>query len=254
MIAWMPGLNGAHCAQAWLALMCTLKGTQLCDPLHYTPACHPMNNNLSRTTAALLACVALAACVSGPSINRIFSAPEAVGAPYENILVVSLFNSMETRKILERETIKQLKARGVNAASLAAMQKPGSPLNRDGMISAAEEMSADAVLVTQLVSYETSVKEKFRSPKAGYKYGATYYYDVYPVALTEYVEPPTVLITEDVALQTDLYSAQSRSRVWAVGSETRIKLDIENMWDDSAFTADATAGVNNLARDSLIRR
>jgi len=49
-----------------------------------------------------------------------------------------------------------------------------------------------------------------------------------------------------------LYAVENRSRVWAVTSKARIKRNLEDLWDDSAFTAEAEAVVGALARDSMI--
>ncbi len=202
---------------------------------------------------ALVACLA-AACTTAPRVTRLHLEADATGAPYGKVLVVAVFSDTETRRILERETRKRLVATGIEAVALTSVQKPGQAVSREEVARAAGITSADAVLVTQLIDYDPSVKAKHRSPEAGYKFGTTYFFDVYTVDYKEFVEPPTILLSGDLSLQTDLYSVASRSRVWAIKSEQKFKLNLEDRWDDSIIVSEAEAIVGALGRDRMIQR
>jgi uncharacterized lipoprotein YmbA len=45
--------------------------------------------------------IALSACASGPQITTVQELQQSADAPYDNILVVSLFESFDTRRYLE---------------------------------------------------------------------------------------------------------------------------------------------------------
>ncbi|MEL7450530.1 MAG: hypothetical protein AAFN78_15055 [Pseudomonadota bacterium] len=213
-----------------------------------------MQNRRFRYLFIAVAACLVAACTAAPRVTRLHQEQDAAGAPYGNVLVVAVFEDSQSRRIMERETRDRLTAAGIKAVALTSVQKPGHKLSREEVARAVEITSADAVLVTQLISYDPSVKAKHRSPEASYKFGTTYYFDVYTVDYKEFVEAPTVLLTGDLSLQTDLYSVESRSRVWAIKSEQKIKLNLEDRWDDSIVVAEAEAIVGALGRDRMIPR
>jgi hypothetical protein len=175
----------------------------------------------------------LGACSSGPHIARLQPASEPADAPYENILVVSLFESFDTRRYLDQEIVKQLSARGVKAVAMTSLTGSATPVNRDTVVKLVERINADSVLVTQLISLETSAKVKDASPQATYNFRPTYYYDVFSIELTEYVEPEYLEFRHTLALATDLFSAESQQKVWAIASESKVKESLEHYRDYS---------------------
>jgi hypothetical protein len=55
-----------------------------------------------------------------------------------------------------------------------------------------EKLESDAVLVTQLVSLNTDAKMQDMNPRSTHNFRPTYYYNVWSVELTEYVEPQSM--------------------------------------------------------------
>ena len=207
-----------------------------------------------RIAVPSLLTVILGACSSGPHITRLQAPSEPADAPYQNILVVSLFESFDARRYLDQEIVKQLAARGVKAVGMTSLTKSTTPVNRDAVVKLVERIDADSVLVTQLISLETRAKARDASPQATYNFRPTYYYNVYSVELTEYVEPKHLEFNHTLALATDLFSAGSQQKVWAIASESKIKESLEHYRDYSKIVDEAEAIVHSLEQDRLIAK
>ena len=173
--------------------------------------------------------------------------------PYQNILVVSLFESFDTRRYLDEEIVKQLSARGVKAVGMTSLTKSTTPVNRDTVVKLVERTHADSVLVTQLISLETSTKVKDARPEATVNFRPTYYYNVYSVEVTEYTEPQYLELKHTLALATDLFSAESQQKVWAIASESKVKETLEHYRNYSIIVDEAKAIVHSMAQDRLLQ-
>jgi len=137
---------------------------------------------------------------------------------------------------------------------MTSLTKSTTPVNRDTVVKLVERINADSVLVTQLTSLETSTKAKDANPQATYNFRPTYYYNVYSVELTEYTEPDYLEFEHTLALATDLFSAESQQKVWAIASESKIKESLEHYRDYSKIVDEAEAIVHTMAQDKLIAR
>jgi hypothetical protein len=63
------------------------------------------------------------------------------------------------------------------------------------------------------------------SPEATRNITPTYYFNVWEVELTEYIEPPSMKVTSSLVLATQVYSVRNREPVWAIESRSRVVLD-----------------------------
>ena len=115
-----------------------------------------------------------------------------------------------------------------------------------------ESQGSDAVLVSQLVSLDTTAKMKDARAKSTYNIRPTYYYNVWGVELTEYVEPPLMQLNHTIALATQLYSAAQQEPVWGIESRTELSLDYDERGDLSVMTQEAKVIVSYLSRDGLL--
>ncbi len=196
-------------------------------------------------------CMLLAGC-AGRQVTTVQPLSESADAPYANVLVVSLFNSFDRRRILERAIVKELGERGIRAVASTSRMNTRTPLNRDTFVAMVDELGSDAVLVTQLVDVETEGKVKTRRPDATYNFGPTRYYNVWTVELTEYREPPTIATKSAVVLASRVYSAETKEPVWAIESKLTVRKDLDDPMDYSLITDEAKSIVGRLARDGLL--
>jgi ABC-type branched-subunit amino acid transport system substrate-binding protein len=200
----------------------------------------------------LLASLLVAACAGGPQVSSTQPVSAAADAPYGNILVVALFDSFDARRYLEQEIVKELAKRGVEATAMTASTDTRTIINRDTVVDRITRSGADAVLVTQLVSFEAQGKAKDANPEATYIFRPTYWYNVFEVDLEEYVEPQYVQWTNELALSSDLFSAASREKVWAMQSDWKFKKKLEPGMDYSVIVDEAKAIVRAAERNKLL--
>jgi len=194
----------------------------------------------------------LAACAAVPQITRLQAQSAPASTPYENILVVSLFDSFDSRRYYEKETVKALEALGTKAVALTSQVDLREPVNRETILPVVQKLGVDAVLVTQVSNLRTTAETQNRRPESTHNVRPTYYYNVFSVELTEYSEPPAMQYNFDLALRADLFSVESRESVWAVASETKDKSELDGDRDYSKYVNQATAIVRALKQDRLI--
>jgi hypothetical protein len=199
----------------------------------------------------LSACLALTACASS-NVTQVRELSAEADAPYDNILVVSLFKSFDARRYLEKEIVKQLEANGVSAVASTSLMDTKTPVTRQTFRDMAASLNSDAVLVTQLVSFDTTAKMKDARAQSTYNIRSTYYFNVWSVELTEYVAPPSLQLNHDIVLATQFFSVAREEPVWAIESQTEISLDYDERGDISVMTDEARVIATHLSRDGLL--
>lgn len=196
--------------------------------------------------------VSLSGCATGTKVTTVQNLEESADAPYENILVVSLFESFDARRYLEKEIVVQLSQLGVKAVASTSKMDTRTPVTRKTFADMADEFDSDAVLVTQLVSLNTGAKMQDMSPESTYNIRPTYYFNVWGVELTEYVEPQTMELSHTLVLATQLYSVLNKEPVWAIESRSKIIQDYDHRQDYSVFVNEAKTISSQMSRDGLL--
>jgi hypothetical protein len=194
----------------------------------------------------------MTACSAGTQITRIQAVAPTADVPYKKVLVVSLFEAFDTRVYLEKEIVSQLSAHGVDAFASTSMMNSKVPATRQTFEEMVDKVGADSVLVSHLVSLDSSAKVKDMRPESTYNIRPTYYVNVWSVELTEYVEPPSVALGAKVLLATQMYSVKARDSVWAIESQFKIQQNVDQLWDYKMFPEQAKSLVSQLSKDGLI--
>ena len=189
-----------------------------------------------------------------PQVTQIQKFTGAADAPYDNVLVISLFKSYDARIYLEKEIVKQLKAKGVDAVASTSLMDSRTPATRETFVAMVDSLNSDAVLVTQLVNLEAEAKMKDARPEATYNIRPTYYYNVWSVDLKEYVAPQRMQLKYVSVLATQLYSVAKEEAVWAIESKTNFTMDYDESGEVSANADEAKAITSYLSRDGLLSR
>jgi len=206
---------------------------------------------VTKTITLLSALLALCAC-AGTQVTRVQPLSENADAPYGNLLVISLFKSFDGRRYLEKDIVKELEGRGVKAVASTSMMDTRTPVTRETFLAMVDSLDSDAVLVTQLVNVESAAKMKDMNPEVTYNVRSTYYYNVWSVEQTEYIEPQGLELTHNIVLSTQLYSVRDLKPVWAIESKTKIVQAHDQRGDLSVITAEAKTIANHLSRDGLL--
>jgi len=193
-------------------------------------------------------------CASGPHVTTVQEVAESADAPYDNILVISLFESFDARRYLEKEIVGQLSALGVKAVASTSLMDTRTPVTRETFLAMVEKLDSDAVLVTHLVSLNTGVKMQDMNPQSTHIIRPTYYYNVWSVELTEYVEPQSMELSHKLVLATQLYSVANKEPVWAIESKSKIVQDYDHRQDYSVYINEAKAIAQHLSGDGLTAR
>jgi hypothetical protein len=196
--------------------------------------------------------VILIGCAAGPQVTRVNDLAASDDGPYRKLLVVSLFESFDMRRYLETELVSELAAQGTEAVASTSMMDTRTPVDRHTFVEMVEKIGADSVLLTQPVHLESSAKKTAVSPQATYNIRPTYYYNVFSVELTEYVEPPEIRLEHDVTLLVELIAVEGREPVWAIQTRSRVVWKSELERDYSAYVDEAKAIARQMARDGAI--
>jgi len=196
--------------------------------------------------------IALSACSTGPQVTHTQEISENADAPYHKILVISLFEAFDPRAYLEKEVVLKLAELGTEAVASTTMMNSRTPVTRATFMAMVDEIGADAVLVTQLSSLQTTATVKDMRPEATWNIRPTYYYNVFSVELTEYIEPQGVELEHDLVLATELFSVSQREGVWAIQSQSNIIFDHEQTRDYSIYIVEAKAIATSLLSDKMI--
>jgi len=196
----------------------------------------------------------LGACASGPQIARTQALSESADTPYRKLLVITLYSKFDSRRYLEDEVVKLLTQSGTEATASTSLMDTRTPVTRATFMSMVEDLDADAVLVTQLASLQTTGSVVNMSPEATVNLRPTGYYNVFSVETTEYVEPQAVDFEHDLVLLTELYSVSKRDTVWGIRSSSTVKMGFDRLRDFSIIESEADAIVGYLSRDGLLAR
>ena len=200
-------------------------------------------------SAALL----LTACTA-PSVTRVQPLSETADVPYDNVLVVTLFESFDVRRFFEAEVVKALESKGVKALASTSMMTTKTPVNRETVMAIVNEVGSDSVLVTQLVHLDTASKVREANPQATYNVRPTYYYNVWNVELTEYSAPQGLELTHELIMAIEMFSASTQKPVWAIETKSKISRDINQHTTGTTAADEAKGIVNALSQDGLLRK
>ena len=206
----------------------------------------------SRVIVIVWMTVAIGACSSAPRVTRTMVPAESVDAPYDNVLVIFLFSSFDSRRYLETEVVQKLSELGVQATASTSLMDTRTPVVRETFLKMVEDIDADAVLVTQLANLDAKGTRVDMSPESTYNIRPTWYYNVWSVDLEEYVEPQAVDMEYKMSLATQLYSASAKDVVWAIESNSKIEQDFDRLRDYSIYVNEADAIVKSLAKDGMV--
>lgn len=196
----------------------------------------------------------LLGCAAGPTVQVTQPLEDSADALYSKILVVTLFDSFDARRYLEGEIVQALTEQGAMAVASTTMMRPSTPVVPQTFIDMVDKIGADGLLLTQLTALNSEVAAQDASPQATYNYWPTYYWNVWSVELTEYVEPPRILIESSLVLATQMFSVAERAPVWGMESKSKFVEVQEDGLDYQIFIDEATAIVKRMKRDGLIKR
>jgi len=156
----------------------------------------------------------LAACAA-PKHLSMWKDPSYKGQP-EKIMIISVDKDPLTRQVYEEEFVKRLKGHGAEGVASYTVLSEKHQEDPDAILAKVEELGANAVLITRLLSKEIS-RGSVPATESSSRWKDYYGYD----KRTMY---PPGIIAEDgyVILETRMYKAATIEMVWSVSTKTAI--------------------------------
>ena len=206
--------------------------------------------------AALCCCtvITLSACSAGSQVTRVQPVSESADTPYQNVLVIALLASFDSRKRLEKAVVADLAELGTDAVASTSMMDTKTPVTRKVFAAMVDKLGSDGVLVSQLAGLTQEAGMKDANPQSTYNVRPTYYYNVWSVELTEYVEPPFFGVENSFVLATQMYSVRDEKAVWAIESKSKFVWEASQPRPYLVFLDEAQTITRYLATDGLIAR
>lgn len=194
------------------------------------------------------------AAVAAPKVKHVKKLADDSGAPFENILVATLFSDFGARKLLEKRIVNLLAERGTKSVASTSMTDTKTPMTTETYIALVDSTGADAVLLTQIIDAESEITAKDANPETTVEIRPTYYFNVWGVNVTEYVEPQFVFQEGTVMIATLMLSVEKEDAVWVIESKLKYKKEVGVPRAYDAFDDESKSIVKHLARDGLIAK
>jgi hypothetical protein len=212
--------------------------------------------NIRTSLVVVFTLLLASACSVTPHVTAHTSKglPDSADGPYENVLVLALFSKFDIRRYLEDEIVNDLNERGVKAVAATSMMTSRTPLTPKFIIETMTELGSDSLLLTQLADLQTTGKVIDMRPEATYNFRPTYYVNVFTVTLDEYIEPQDIQFTHKLSTSSDLYSFDSRGKVWSMITESTFKENQDHARDYSIILREADAISGAMLNDNVVRK
>lgn len=199
------------------------------------------------TLAAAMLIVAACETTAVTEVERAARAKNLDNAPYSMILVVGAAHKADTVRAFEAVLVEELANYDTRARAMHKV-RAGTELSESLIKEAAEEIGADAVLVTTVdrVDTEVNVGEQRVDLKERPQRGGLA--DFFRHEYEEVVSEPSVDVKFTASIVTDVYDVQTNQRIYTVESATaRAKTPEE------VIVAESAAIAERMHKDGIIR-
>ena len=190
------------------------------------------------------------ACSAPTKVDKTFAAPNATNSSFSNFLVIGVAGDYNSRALFERDMVAKLRNKGVSATAYHFIVKGNEPLVRDQVIDVVKTNGFDAVLVTRVKGREVDSKTT-RGPavlKVTHKESGNLTFIRYDYE--ELNDLRKIDLTATVVLTTEVHSAASEEKVWAIefSSSGSLENSVQELVDNAANTI-----IDSLVKGKLIR-
>lgn len=206
-----------------------------------------MPTRMIRIATAAAIALAASACATHTKVEKLYQHNDADSRSYARILVVGIAGDADGRHQMEEMVSAEL-AKEIESAIPAHRRVGLAPaITQDAIDIAAEATGSEAILITHVVSVSTSaeVREGRVDIKSECRGGNPADYFLYDH--DELREPDSVTFAHEVVVVSNLYDADTGTRLWTIQSTCVDKAEL-----DSVMRDEARAIVRQLRRDGLI--
>ncbi len=199
--------------------------------------------------AGLVAVISTLAVACAPQTEtvKLYENPARISKTYKRLLVVDISSDPRQQRRFENEVALKLRQQKVEAIPGFTYLDTSKGLLQDDINRVAEEVTADGILITHIVSVDTRVdrvqgREDIKSTCRG---GDPVDYFLYNHKVIR--EPDSVKVAHTVIVITNLYDAGSQDRLWTIQSTCFSKSSMSE-----SLLEEASAIVKQLVVDELI--
>lgn len=200
-----------------------------------------------RTLAVFTLSILLAACATPVKTDRLITAGQPVDGPFERLLVIDVASDRSFRHDFEDAIVTRLVQSGADAIKGHRVLTDTTDLKHQALVRLAEANGADGILVTQLLSLETSVEktEGREDIIRTCRKGSPVDYFLYDSVVVK--EPDSAKLSLTAVVVSRLYTLTSAEPVWAIQSTCFKKDSVADV-----VIEEATAIVRQLRFDGMI--
>lgn len=162
--------------------------------------------------------VVLTACASsGGNTATTFSDPGYVDAGFSNVLVIGVAGSYDNRAYFERTMASRIGAGNANGTAYYSVIGRNKEITRSDVSDAVRSRGFDAVVLTRVLSQESSVSvEQGASTAKVTRKEADSAIDLFRYDYEVLNNPDTLSLETHVVLSTEVFSAADEKRVYAM--------------------------------------
>ena len=190
--------------------------------------------------------VFVAACAPQTEVIKLHDETASVATGFESFLVVAVTSKRDSRRQFEELITAQIREAGSNATAAHTRTGTSTTLLQDEIDSAARDIGADAVLVTHIVSVDTTTEsQEGRTDILAECRGG----DLEDYFLYNYEElkvPDSVRIAHTVVAVTNLYDAESGARLWTIQSTCFERSTMHEVYFEEAEAIARQLRIDNL--------
>ncbi|MDH3441155.1 MAG: hypothetical protein OEM63_10405 [Gammaproteobacteria bacterium] len=193
-----------------------------------------MKRSLAIAVSASIFAIAVSACAPQTEVIKLHDETSSVPDGFRNYLVVAVASDVDTRREFEDQIVGRIREAGALATAAYTKTGPQTELLQEEIDAAARETSADAILITHIVSVDTTaeMQQGRTDVLAECRGGDPEDYFLYDYEMLK--EPDSVRIAHTVVAITNLYDTGSGSRLWTIQSTCFEKATMHEVLSEEA--------------------
>ena len=193
-----------------------------------------MRRILAKAFTALVFAIAASACAPQTEVIKLYDETSIDSGGFGNYLVVAIAGDVDTRREFEDQIVDRIRDAGALATAAWSKTGPKTVLLQEEIDAAARETSADAILITHIVSVDTTaeMQEGRTDVIAECRGGDPEDYFLYDYEMLK--EPDSVRIAHTVVAITNLYVSGAGSRRWTMQSTCFEKATMHEVLSEEA--------------------
>ena len=205
------------------------------------------NRNVFLCTALAVIGVLLLGCGGSVSLTNVWSDPTYSGKSIDNILVIGVTPKPEVRRHFEFQLSHEFKSRGIGSMASVDGIPEDIKLSKENFGQYFGDVNLDAVLVTGLVSADTTEQytpgTSYAVPVGYYSTWSGYYTTVYSV----HREPGYWTENTEFVIESTLYEVATEKLIWRGISKAVNPDNVTEIIEDLSKTL-----VDQLATDGIV--